>query len=236
MKITILASGSSGNGYLLENDNSCLIIEAGVKLKEVKQALDYNMGKICGCIVTHEHKDHCGYIREYLQNGIRCYMSGGTASAINTDSPYIKKITSKCVFTVGTYKVLPFNTKHDCKEPVGYLINHTECGNVLFATDTYYLPHTFKGLNHILIECNYSDVLLANDKMSASRKKRLLTSHLSIDNCIGALRANDLSRVQNIVLIHLSNTHSNAAEFKERVEAETGIITTIAEKGVVIQL
>ena len=104
----------------------------------------------------------------------------------------------------------------------------------MFATDTYYLPNTFKGLNHILIECNYSDELLGNDGIALSRKKRLLTSHLSIDTCIGALRANDLSNVQNIVLIHLSNDHSNAADFKTRVENETGIPTTIAEKGVVI--
>jgi phosphoribosyl 1,2-cyclic phosphodiesterase len=235
VKITVLASGSSGNGYLLENDNSCLIIEAGVKLKEIKQALDYNMGKICGCIVTHEHKDHCGYIKEYIKNGIKCYMSGGTASAINIDSPYIKKIIPKCVFNVGEYKVLPFNTKHDCSEPVGYLINNAECGNILFATDTYYLPNKFKNLNHILIECNYSAELLEED-LPKNRKKRLLTSHLSLETCIDALQANDLSKVQNVVLIHLSNNHSNATEFKERVESETGIPTTIAEKGVVIAL
>ena len=236
MKITVLASGSSGNGYLLENDTSCLIIEAGVKLSEVKKALDYNINRVCGCVITHEHKDHSGYIKEYLRNGIKCYMSAGTAEALNIDSPYLQKIAPKIAFKIGGYKILPFHTKHDCKEPMGYLINHKECGNVLFATDTYYLPNTFKGLNHILIECNYSDELLGNDDIALSRKKRLLTSHLSIDTCIGALRANDLSNVQNIVLIHLSNDHSNAADFKTRVENETGIPTAIAEKGVVIAL
>lgn len=236
MKITVLASGSSGNCYLLENETSCLIIEAGVKLSVIKQVLDYNISKICGCIITHEHKDHSGYISEYLRGGIKCYMTAGTAEALNTDSPYVQKIKAKTVFNIGGYKILPFAAKHDCNEPVGYLINHKECGNVLFATDTYYLPNTFRGLNHILIECNYSDELLGNDNIALRRKKRLMTSHLSIDNCIGSLRANDLSKVQNIILIHLSNTHSNAAEFKEQVETETGIPTTIAEKGVVIYL
>ena len=220
---------------MLESDNSCLIIEAGVKLKEVKKAINYNMSKICGCILTHEHKDHCGYIREYLQNGIRCYMSGGTAEAINIDSPYVKKITPKCVFTVGAYKVLPFRTKHDCSEPVGYLINHTECGNILFATDTYYLPNTFKNLNHILIECNYAAELLEED-MPKSRKSRLLTSHLSLTTCIDALRANDLSKARNIMLIHVSNAHSNAVQFKKAGEAETGIPVLIAEKGVIMEV
>ena len=57
---------------------------------------------------------------------------------------------------------------------------------------------------------------------------------MSIDTCIAALQANDLSEVKNIVLIHLSNNHSNANEFKSRVEAEIGIPTVIAEKGVVV--
>ena len=230
MKLKVLASGSSGNCYLLENDDSCLVIEAGIRLSEVKKALGYNVSKICGCIITHEHKDHSGYVTEYLKNGIKCYMSAGTKDALNISSPFLQKITPKKVFELSGYKILPFDTKHDCSEPVGYMINHAGCGNILFATDTYYLPNTFRGLDYILIECNYSDKLLGS--LDRVQRMRLLRSHLSLDTCIGALRANDLSRVKNIVLIHLSNRHSNAAEFKAIVETETGIPTTIAEPGV----
>jgi phosphoribosyl 1,2-cyclic phosphodiesterase len=187
---------------------------------------------VCGCIITHEHKDHCGYVKEYLQNGIKCYASNGTIEGIGIDSPYMCEICPLQAFEVGEYKILPFNTKHDCRQPVGYLIHNADFGNVLFATDTYYLPNTFRGLNHILIECNYCDELLRLSDVEISRKKRLLSSHLSLDTCISALKANDLSRVKNIMLIHLSNEHSNADEFKVAVEAETGIPVTIAEKGV----
>lgn len=236
VKLTVLASGSAGNGYLLETDNSCLIIEAGVKLSEIKKALDYNISKVVGCIITHEHKDHSRHINEYLRNGIKCYASGGTIEALEIDSLYLHYIKPLQAFALSEYNVLPFNTKHDCRQPVGYLINNAKVGNILFATDTHYLPNTFKHLSYILIECNYSDELLRLSDVEISRKKRLLNAHLSLDNCIGALKANDLSNVKEIMLIHLSNDHSNAAEFKATVERETGIPTTIAEKGVVMIL
>ena len=42
MELTVLASSSSGNGYILHNDNEALIIEAGVRFKEAQKALDFN--------------------------------------------------------------------------------------------------------------------------------------------------------------------------------------------------
>ena len=234
--VKVLASGSRGNGYLIKTDNSCLIIEAGVRLSDVKNDLNYDMNKICGCIITHEHKDHSGSIREYLKNGIRCYLSKGTKEALNISSPYLQDIHSGNIFNVGEYRILPFDTKHDCKEPVGYLINHRDFGNLIFATDTYYLPNRFRYLNNIMIECNYSKELLDIDNITANRKKRILNSHMSIDTCITTLKANDLSNVKNIMLLHLSNAHSNADEFKTIIEKETGRPVTIAEKGVVMGL
>ena len=59
---------------------------------------------------------------------------------------------------------------------------------------------------------------------------------MSIDTCVNTLKANNLRGVRNIMLIHLSNDHSNAAEFKKKIEKETGIPVIIAEKDVVMRL
>ena len=234
--VKVLASGSSGNGYLIETDNYCLIIEAVVRLSYIKTELNYDMSKICGCIITHEHKDHSRYINEYLKSGIRCCLSKGTKEVLNINSPYLQEIYSGSIFKVGEYKILPFDTKHDCKEPVGYLINHRDFGNLMFATDTYYLPNKFRNLNNIMIECNYSKELLDLDNIPINRKKRILNSHMSIDTCVNTLKANNLRDVRGIMLIHLSNDHSNAEGFKKRIEKETGIPVIIAEKDVVMRL
>lgn len=129
---------------------------------------------------------------------------------------------------------------HDCAEPLGFFINHEETGNILFATDTYYLPSTFAGLNNVLIECNYRlDILeenIANGRLPVPVRNRTLKSHLSYDNCVQALQANDLTKVNNIVLLHLSNDNSHAEEFRAGIKKATGKTVYIAEAGLVINL
>lgn len=236
VKLSVLGSSSKGNCYLFEDSHSCLVVEAGVRLAEIKKALNFNVRKICGCIITHEHKDHSKYLGEYLRNGIKCYTSSGTIEALGIDSVYLNGIAPLKALNVSGWRILPFEVKHDCEQPYGYLINNKECGTVLFATDTYYLPNTFKDLKNILIECNYDKDILAKNNVNESLKKRLLRTHMSIDTCIAALQANNLSKVENIVLIHLSDDNSNAEQFKKRVESVTGIPTTIADKGTEISL
>lgn len=55
MKLKVLGSGSSGNCYILENDTEALIIEAGVPFMEVKKALNFDIRKIQGVVISHEH-------------------------------------------------------------------------------------------------------------------------------------------------------------------------------------
>ena len=58
MKLIVLGSSSSGNCYILDNGKEALIIEAGIRFQEVKKALDFNLRKVVGCVVTHAHNDH----------------------------------------------------------------------------------------------------------------------------------------------------------------------------------
>lgn len=55
MRLTVLSTGSSGNGYLLETDNEILILECGVPFREVKKALNFDLSKIVGCFISHSH-------------------------------------------------------------------------------------------------------------------------------------------------------------------------------------
>ena len=54
MVLNVLGSGSSGNGYILTNDSGdSLIIELGVKWDEYLRALNYDISKVAGCLVSH---------------------------------------------------------------------------------------------------------------------------------------------------------------------------------------
>jgi phosphoribosyl 1,2-cyclic phosphodiesterase len=90
-------------------------------------------------------------------------------------------------------------------------------------------------LNNILIEANYRfDLLEKNIKagrIPTILRDRTLQSHMSLETCKEALQANDLSAVNNIVLIHLSDGNSNANEFKQEVYSLTGKSVHVADAG-----
>lgn len=242
MELKILGSSSKGNCYLLDNGKEALAIECGIAFKEVQKAVNFDISRIKGAIVSHEHGDHAKHVENFIQARIPVYMSTGTLHEVikKFKSPYLSPLMAEagCKFEIGNFRILPFNVQHDAAEPFGFLIYHPECGMVLFATDTYYLHYTFAGLNNILIECNYrQDILDANVEaglLPKALRARTIKSHMEFETCKGALLANDLSAVNNIVLIHLSDGNANANEFQQGIMEATGKTIHIAEKGMTI--
>lgn len=226
IKIKTLASGSSGNAYHIFDGHTELLIECGIRFKDIQKALDFKTSNIAGCLISHEHKDHTKGLKDVLRAGINCYMSQGTADAENIDHHRIKIVKAKEQFTVGTWTVLPFDVEHDVNEPFGYLIMNEQGEKLLFATDTYYVRYKFQGLNYIMIECNYSLEILeqniASGVVHKGMKNRLIKSHFSLENVIEFLKDNDLNSVKEIHLLHLSDTNSNEKEFKTKIQELTG--------------
>jgi len=245
MELTVLGSSSKGNAYVLQNAGEALLIEAGIDFKEVVKALGYDVEKVQGCIISHEHGDHAGHINEVLAYGLPVYASAGTIEGaqrfIKSDYKPIAFCRNESEYeplSLGRFEVIPFPTQHDAQEPTGFYIWHPETGGVLFATDTYYISNRFEGLNNIMIECNYDqerlDANLQAGIIDAARYRRIMESHLSIDQCIDTLLANDIRHVNNIVLIHLSADNSNAYQFRKQVAAATHKRVIVAERGLKI--
>lgn len=234
MELIVLGSSSDGNCYLLKSEDEVLIIEAGINFKKVQEALDFNISNIVGCLISHEHSDHSKHISQYQKAGIiNCYSSEGTFSSIIGLNNNLTTILQPLkTIKVGKFKILPFDVQHDAREPFGFLIQHPECGNLLFATDTSYLKYKFKNLHNIMIECNYSDELLNknlnNKKVQGNRGVRVRNNHMSLKTTLSTLKANDLKLINNIVLLHLSKENANPELFKEIIEKETGKRVTIA--------
>jgi phosphoribosyl 1,2-cyclic phosphodiesterase len=237
MKLKVLGSSSSGNGYILENDKEALVIEAGINISKVKEAVDFNLRKICCCLVSHEHNDHAGHIQSYMDAGITVYSSKGTFKAKGIKSHRAFTMEANKKVQIGNFKVVSFKVEHDCAEPFGFLIHHPETGNILFATDTKYLRYRFENLNNILIEANYSTSIIDDHYINGlhpAQRARIINSHMSLEACKGVLKANDLSKVNNIVLIHLSDGNSHAREFQREIELLTGKTVHVADSGLTI--
>lgn len=230
--IKVLATGSKGNCYLLTAGNKTLVIECGISYKEILKGLNFSIYDVVGCLVTHEHKDHCKAVNDILRAGIDVYMSKGTREGINfknSDYDYrIHEIEYSNMIKIGDFKILPFKTQHDVNEPLGFLIYHQDIGKVLFATDTYYLKYIFPNVDHILIECNYSERDLDD---LPDYKIRVLKSHMSLETLKESLPQWDLKGTKDITLIHLSESNSDPEYFRETIEKETGIKTLVAVPG-----
>jgi len=240
MKLKVIGSSSKGNSYLLGNNQEALILECGVKFDLIKQALDFDLNKVAGCLITHEHLDHAGSVKDVIYSGVDIYASKGTLEALKVVQSHRARILKeKVIYNIGSFRVLPFGVMHDATQPFGYFISHPDCGNVLFTTDTYYLPFTFKNLNNIIAEVNY-DTEILNDNVLNGRipqvvRNRVLSSHMSLDTFKGFLSANDLSQVNNIVMIHLSDGNSDAKKFIREVKDMTAKNVYVADSGLEIE-
>ena len=218
MKLKVLGSGSSGNCYILENDNEALIIEAGLPFMEVKKALNFNIMKIVGVIASHIHSDHAKYIEQYRKAGIKCFM------------PYdmSEHISAECNF-MGKFRIKDFPLVHDVP-CYGFYITHPEMGTLVYSSDTEYIKYRFKGLNHILCEANYDMQFVDRDEPNYEHRLR---GHMSLDTTLQFISTNDNPALRNVVLIHLSDKSGDPALFKQRTEetVKYGANVYIAEKG-----
>lgn len=240
MKLNILGSSSSGNCYILQSDSEALIIEVGLRMTAIKEALGFNLNKVAGCIVSHLHNDHARSVEGMLKAGIDVYALSSVFEAKRVGAHRrAKTIILEKGFTVGQFRVYAFPVAHDVPT-LGFLINHNETGNILFLTDTFTCDYQFTDLSHILIEANYStDILdknISSGRTNNGMKRRLRYSHMELQTTKKLLSAHDLSNVKTITLIHLSSDNSDEKRFVEEIRALTGIVTRAASSGLEIEL
>ncbi len=240
MKLHILGSNSLGNGYVLGNDREALLIEAGVSMRYVKKALKWQLNKLVGAVVSHEHNDHAKFVKEVAASGVVVLALKEVFNVHGLlGKPFTKEVVPFKGYKVGGFKVQPLPVKHDVP-CVGYIIQHNDMGKLLFVTDTVTFDYTVPGLTAVLIEANYADDILneniAREPKKAAQRNRLLNSHMEIGQTKQILSELDLSAVENIVLIHLSDDNSDEQRFVAEVHDQTYKTVWAASPGMIIDL
>jgi len=224
MDIRVLASGSSGNAYYV-GGKTPLLLEAGIPFRLIQQGLNFEVSQLAGVLVSHEHMDHAKAANDVMRSGVDCYMSQGTAEALSLSGHRVHIIKARNQFQIGAWTIMPFETIHDAAEPLGFLMAQGKV-KILFAIDTEYIPYRFPGLTHILIGVNYSMEIvksrLKSGELNSGLWRRIIKSHMSLETLLDFLKANDLSQVRQIYLLHLSDNNSDAKLFKLKVQEVTG--------------
>jgi phosphoribosyl 1,2-cyclic phosphodiesterase len=241
MKLEVLASGSAANCYILTAGEDKLILDCGVKFKDIQKALYFDYSCVSACLLTHRHLDHAKSWKEITGAGIDIVMSHGTCIFLNAQGHRNRLISAKETSICGNWVIVGFDAQHDCAEPLGFLIKHRITGETLvYATDTYYLKYSFPGVHYWLIECNYVTERLISQyeagEINASLYKRLLQSHMSLENLKTYLKDQDLGAARKIALLHLSDARSDEKRMEQEIQELTGIDTVAAKAGLTVDM
>jgi len=239
MLIKCVSSSSSGNFYILEGVKEIILIEAGIPIKKIKKSLKFDFSKVVGLLCSHSHSDHSKSIKDVARFGINIYLNPGCKEVLGVEGHNINTVSPLEERDIGDeWRVLFFDTQHNCIEndPMGFLILHKLTNKkVLFATDTFYLRYKFPDLNCIMVEANYDRSILEHNVAAGivptAIRDRIITSHFEIENLKKFFRANDLSRLEKTILLHLSDNNSDEAKFKREIEIVTRKPVYIANLG-----
>ncbi len=231
MKIDVIASGSAGNCYKISNENTTLLIECGIPYKKIQQALNFKTTDIDGVLVSHEHGDHSKACKDLIKAGVNLYMTKGTKEALKLDSHRVKTFNQYHLYLdleIGSFKIKPFKTVHDAKEPVGFVIYDTVAiEELVFITDTQYSIYNFSP-SYFMIEVNYDrGTINDNSNLNDKLRERIKKNHMSLDTAINLLERSDLSRLKKIYVMHLSDANSDAEVIKYRLQELTGVAVEI---------
>ncbi len=240
MVLKVLGSSSKGNCYLLEASDGVLIIEAGIPAIEIKKALRFQLRRVLGCIISHKHRDHSKFLKDIMASGIKVLALEDVFSSHSiSNRSFCKTIEPMHGYKLGGFKIFAIPVAHDVP-CLGFIVEHQEMGKTLFITDTMMLEYIVPRLDHIMIEVNYCDRILQENidagVVPVSMRDRLLHSHMELQTAKDIIKANDLSDVKELVLLHLSGNNSHSELFKEEMERVSGKPVYIAEKGLELNL
>ena len=130
MRISVFASGSTGNCTLVQAGGERLLIDAGISLRRMCAFLageGISPSELSCVLITHEHTDHIsGLDMLTKKHGTKVVAPRTVAARLRGMLPgvedYIEVIRAGESFHIGEAEVRAFRTLHDTDESVGYRI------------------------------------------------------------------------------------------------------------------
>lgn len=246
LSICSIASGSSGNCYVVMNKNTVLLVDVGISAKRIRcglAALALTPEHVDGILVTHEHSDHVKGLRvltKSTQAGI--YANENTFCSIKVDLPQEKRCCFKTgeVFTIGDIEITTFPVSHDSKDPVGYSFESEGC-RIAIVTDTGVvtqpLLQEMRAADILVLESNHDESILRMGNYPWFLKQRILGNRGHLSNVAAAEALADVLdddaqcgdiKARMILLAHLSkenNFPEMAMATMENILGERGYLT-----------
>lgn len=218
LKLNSLASGSSGNCYIMETTNRYVMVDVGLPLYKIENLFNFSPEKPIDLFITHEHTDHVvgikPFIKKYKPN---VYSSEGTALSLslkNIDASDFYIMDSYNIYSFDEYEVVPFDVLHDGNMPFGFRFDFSS-KSICFATDlgvvTEQVLRVLKECHTIILESNYEESMLKNGSYPQHLKKRVLSTkgHLSNADAINTVSKIFQDGLKQVFFGHISEENND---------------------------
>ena len=183
-----IASGSSGNCYLVHSGTTTLLVDVGISGKRIAEGLagaGLTPDDVDAILITHEHSDHIKSLGVMQRKSPRAlvYSNAGTFECIVDlleEGRHVLFTTGES-FTVGDITVHPFPVSHDAAEPVGYTFTLAgdEPNKVAIVTDTGCITEEIyeavRDADILALEANHDESVLMMCRYPYHVKRRILS-------------------------------------------------------------
>lgn len=221
MTIEILASGSSGNAYVLEDiEGNQLLLECGIKFQEICKHIDFE--RLDCVVISHpQHSDH-GLCKQDFEN-----------SFVYVYSP--ENLQAGKMMGLKHWNIMPMKLTHNV-ECFGYIIqNRVENKSCIFMTDTNSLPKIAdRPFDCMLLECNYNYNKVIENSQNGKLENAGYKNHMALEDLVQWLRVREC-KPKHLVAIHLSNNGNIDKDLVLRELKPFGENIYIAKKGAKIE-
>ncbi len=238
----MLASGSGGNATVIENDESCVLVDCGISYRQLRarmRALGIAPERIQAVLLSHEHDDHVKGLEVLLRHhAVPVVATAGTVAAMPDPPAEVEPIRAGREVKVGGLAVTSVPTSHDAREPVGFVVEAAG-RRVGIVTDTgvftELLIDRLAGCHALFLECNHDRDLLRYGPYPWPLKQRIAsrTGHLSNEQACAAIDRLAHGGLQRVVGMHLSQTNNRpemVLRELERVLSGGGVGVAVASQ------
>ncbi|PCI46060.1 MAG: MBL fold metallo-hydrolase [Moraxellaceae bacterium] len=232
MEFASLGSGSKGNGTLIRDSETCLLVDCGFSLKRTLARLEVlalSPSDIDGILVTHEHTDHIRGVGLLARKfDIPVFLTEGTCQADFLDERHnVFIIDDNETFEIRDLEVQSVPVSHDARNPCQFIIsNETRCFGLLtdVGVISNHLIEAYKACDSLVMEFNYDSVSLEYGDYPEFLKRRVSGNlgHLSNQQACEFLVAVDANRSKNIIAAHISLKNNDPSLVRDLLIGELG--------------